>query len=368
MTEQEEFEFRLRLESEARKPSQAAETGFRLGRALLRGGPVGLAAEGVGMGWEGLEDLAKRGAGPTVDAVAKVAPPEVAGAAGTAVEMAPTLIGGGVGSGAGKQTLEKGAKWLMQQAILPTSEALAKNQRGVSAAGQAIDTMLKEGIPATSAGAAMLREKIAALKNEVAARIVNSPAGVDRKHVYEQLSKQLDEVSAKGAGYKTDRAAVLKAWDDFKHHPLLDNIFPDEKISMQAADQIKRASQKAAEKAYSPLASPSTADDSQKAIARGLKRGMNEADPVVAGQNAKISEYVNALEVMEPRVAMQGNKGVVGITPAAASDAGTIAMLADRNPWIKSLLARWLYDSRNKVPFGVGAAAEEVHRTSGGYP
>lgn len=358
LTEREELELLELEERERARLPAGAKTAMRLGRAFLQG-PLSLVATGVGEAMESIDRGAEEAGGVATDVTGKVLPPEAAAAVGTAVRMAPSVLGAKVGQATGAPTMERGARWFMQQAVNPPGKALAGGPN--SPAIKAIDTMLQNNIPATTAGSAMLRDRITALKNAVRAKIATSTEVVNRGHVEKEITKLLDEVSAKGAGYKADKAAVLKAWSDFKNHPLLQNASPEflrgDEIPMQVADVVKRASQKAAEKAYGSLTPPSTSDAAQQAIARGLKQGMNAADPEVAVKNAKISEYLNALEVLEPRAAQFASRQVAQFAPMATTAEGAMVMLADRNPWIKSLVARVLYQGRNTIPGGAGAIA-----------
>jgi hypothetical protein len=279
--------------------------------------------------------------------------PAAANVGGAIADAGTSLIPMGAGGAAGAQVgapiMEAGAKRVMQSALKPTSKSLANGQ-----AAKAIDTMLQEGVNATAGGAMKLRQSITKLKGEVADLIMKSPATVDKNVAYRELAKTLDDVSKKGSGYTVDRAAVLKAWDEFKAHPLLQGV--GDQVPIQAADTVKRASQKAADSAYSSITPPGAADEAQKAIARGLRVGMEAAEPAVAPINAKLSEYINALRQIEPRAAMQANSELLGLAPIAGSAEGAMIMMAQRNPWMKSAVARVLYQSRRAAPGAAGAA------------
>lgn len=361
MSEQEEFEFRHRLEQESAAPQQQStilNNAMRLARGFIQSGPIGMAATGVGMGWEGLEKGADVAAGPTVDVLAKHLPPEAAAVAGTAVKMAPTIAGGFLGTSAGgKQGMEKGARALMQSAMKPTSRSLANGD-----AAKAIDTMLQEGVPVTAGGAAALRSKIGELKGQVAALIAQSPGTVNKGYVFSELSKTLDDVTKQGLP-AADRGAVLQAWKQFKNHPLIQGT---NDIPVQMADELKRGTQRALKEFYRRTPTQSTplgAEKAEAAIASGLRQGVEDAVPGVAAKNAKLSEYINALHQLEPRAAQAANRDLAGLAPIAETPEMAMAMLADRNPWLKSYVAKVLYDARNKIGFAGGAAAGEVYRT-----
>lgn len=335
------------------KQNRFAETAARIARGLMMGGPLGAVNAGVGEALRGLDDVGEAAGGATTDALAGVVPPQLAAAAGTALKVGiPAVVGGGAGAGGGSQLLEKGAKRLVQSALKPTSKSLANKN-----AAKAIQTLLEEGISVTAAGGAKLRELIGQLKGEVGRLIATSPAQVNRGHVYKELSKALDDVTEKGAGYNADRASVLKAWEEFKSHPLLEKFAEvDDMIPIQMADKVKRATQQSAKEAYRrPGGSVTPADEkSQMAIAAGLREGMEAAEPGIAGINAKLSRYINALHQLEPRAAIAANRDLGGLVPLAETPEMAMLMLADRNPWLKSYVAKVLYEGRKGIPAAAG--------------
>jgi hypothetical protein len=352
MTEEEEFEFRARLEREqgAATPPPMSDLSDP---SVFRAAAVRRAQEGPqwGEGFAKLVDKFAYGAGEKVtDATGS---PAAGYATNVIAQAIPTLLTGGAAKTAGGPLMEKAAQSVMQSAIKPTSKALVNGD-----AARAIDTMLQEGVNATAAGAAKLRILISNLKAEVGKVISQSPAEVNRGHAYRELASALDDVTKKGAGYTADRTAVLKAWEEFKNHPLLDKFAEvGDMIPIQVADTVKRASQKAAESAYGALTPPTAADKAQQAIAAGMRKGMEEAEPAVGAMNAKLSEYINALQQIEPRAAAAANRDLGGLVPLAGSPEAAMLMLADRNPWMKSLIARVLYAGRERVPEAAGQAA-----------
>jgi hypothetical protein len=349
VTEEEEFEFRARLEAEQGKPGgrQIVEPDAfqrRMGIRKNRYKDENLAGN-VG---RGILDFGQdMGREATLLTTGMGASPDVANAAGfaanAAADVAPLGRVGGAAKAVVEPLAEPAAKRVMQAALKPTSKSLVNGD-----AARAIDTMLAEGVNATTGGAAKLRLALNKLKGEVGEVIMNSPATVDKNLAYKELASTLDEVSKKGAGYTADRNAVVKAWEEFKAHPLLQGA--GDQVPIQAADTVKRASQKAAESAYGALTPPTAADKANMAIASGLRQGMEAAEPQVAAMNAKLSEYINALHQIEPRAAQQANSEIFGLAPIAGSAEGAMLALAQRNPWLKSYVAQVLH--RGEIPAG----------------
>lgn len=351
LSEQEEFEL-LSMERER----AAAGIAPKPRRRLEDYGPTW--GQGVGK----LIDKFAYGAGGKVTdlATSAGASPEVAAGAGYAANVAsqaiPALLGGGPAKAAGAPLMESAAKTVMQSALKPTSKSLANGD-----AAKAIQTILDEGLNVTAAGAAKLRILITNLKGEVGRLISQSPAEVNRGYAYKELATLLEDVAKKGAGYTADKAAIMKAWNEFKNHPLLDKFAEvGDMIPIQIADKIKRATQQAVKDSYGRLTSTPASDKSQMAIASGLRQGMEAAEPRVAAMNAKLSEYINALHQLEPRAAIAANRDLGGLAPIASSPEAAMLMLADRNPWLKSYIARILYAGREQIPAtaaraGIGA-------------
>lgn len=371
MTENEEFEFRARLEKEQTAPAgpqldskgryvvepnvEQRRMGLRknrfkdenlagnVGSALLSAGEdMGREATMLGTGM-GLPPAAANVMGFAADAGTNLLPLGRVGqgakiaseGAGAAVRGAAKLSGLG-----GEKT---SAQWLMEQALSARSKSIVNGD-----SARAVDTMLETGANATSAGAAKLRLLINDLRKQVADIVSKSPMTVDRAQAYKELQTTLDDVGRKGAGYEADQNAIRKAWEEFKNHPLTGGM---DQIPIQAADTIKRGSQQAAESAYGSLTPPTAGDKANMAIASGLRQGIEAAEPAVGPLNKKMSDYINALELIEPRVASWAKNQVAGLAPAAQSPEASLFMLADRNPWFKSYLAQVLH--RGEIPSGI---------------
>jgi hypothetical protein len=346
------------------EPSRALRLGARLATGavdVLRGGPMGAITFGMGKAQEGLSEAGKMAGDATVDVMGQVSgrrsllnplalkiPAEAQAAAATVAELGlPMLVGGVTGAKVGEPVMKAGAKRLMQSAIRPGSKALANDD-----AARAIDTMLRENIPASTGGAVKLRHLITKLKGEVVKEINAAPgAMVDKAHVYRELASTLDDVSKLGRP-EASREAVLKAWEQFKNHPLAKGG----EIPVGLADEMKRATQRVVKDAYGRMSSTPVDDKIDMAIAAGLRKGVEEAVPAVGPMNAKLSEYINALHQLEPRAAQAANMQLGGLVPLAHSPEAAMLMLADRNPWMKSAIARVLYAGRKGLPAAAGAS------------
>jgi hypothetical protein len=275
-------------------------------------------------------------------------PPEVSGGAGAITNATLNALPGTSGALL-KTPLEWAAKHSMQSALKPTSIALQNGN-----AAKAINTLLEEGVNVTPGGAMKLRFQIDLLKKEVNSAIANAPAGttVDKAYAASEIVKTLDEFK-KQVNPTADTDAIKAAWQEFN------GLFPA-KIPVAEAQAVKEGTQAQLRDKYGrPTVTPAQVA-AEKAMARGMRLGIEDAVPGVAEPNAKASQLINALKLVERREGMAGNRDLGGLALLAHNPEAGAAMLADRNPWFKSGLARLLYSGRERVPATLGALTSET--------
>ena len=132
--------------------------------------------------------------GAVTDGASKMGvPPQGAAALGYTANVGPqiaaSLIGGEALTVPGT-LLKAGARDLMQRALKPTYKMLKTGE-----AAKAIDTMLAEGLNATKGGVRVLKDKIAALNDQVKAAIASSKATVNKPGLEKSLQGLLDRFS-----------------------------------------------------------------------------------------------------------------------------------------------------------------------------
>jgi hypothetical protein len=375
LSEQEEFEL-LSLEREramaaAPKPSRFQETASKIGLGLLRGGPMGAVTAGVGEGLRGIDEVADTAGGAATDALASVSgrrsvlnplglevPPEVAGAVGAITKTAiPALVGATGTTSVGKPVMEAGAKRLMHSALKPSAQSQVGGVN--SDAAKAIQTMLDEGVNVSTGGALKMRTLINKLHGDVAKQIAASPASVNKGHVASELFETLNRFREQVTS-NADEAAILKAWAEF-------NGKYGATIPVQKAQSLKQGTYGILADKYAKGGQPAIENEAstqaQMAMARGLRKGIEEVVPGVDKLNAREAALINALELAERRAGMAGNRDLAGIAWLAQNPGAAAAMLADRSPAFKSILARMMYRGKNVIPataggFTAAAAAE----------
>ena len=328
----------------------------KAGAAVLRGIPGGLpgvvasmAGEGLSQGTQALEKSAYKAGGAVTDLAAGAgASPEVAGGLGyatnVAVQAIPT-IASGIPAKMLSKPMEATAQRVMQSALKPSSEAIVSGD-----AAKAIDTLLREGANVTPGGAAKLGGLVNKLNAEVQAKIAASPDVVDKAHamseVYKTLAKFRNQVNP-----ATDQAAILKSWQEF-------NNLVGAKIPIQQAQALKQGTYRVLADKYakSGAVDNEAATQAQMSMARGLRMAIEEKIPEVAKLNAREASIINALELAERRAGVAGNRDMAGIAWLASNPKAAAAMMADRSPLFKSILARMIYKGKDQVPPAVARA------------
>jgi len=293
-----------------------------------------------------IRDVQKEAAGAAYEIGGKITDitksPTAGYVANVIAETIPSLVGGQMGSKAAP-LLEKGATALMQSALKPTLEQLRTGK-----AAKAIQTLLDEGINVSKGGIAKLKAKIAELNEQIAEAIKSSPATVDKAKVAGALQGTLDRFS-KQVNPKSDLATIENAWTEFLTHPLLTG---KQDIPVKLAQEMKQATYRELDKKYGELGS--AAVESQKGLARGLKEGIAEAVPEIAGLNKKESELINALNVVERRALLEANKNPGGLAWLANNPKTWALYMADKSALFKSLAARLLKSQSASIPRTAG--------------
>ena len=245
---------------------------------------------------------------------------------GAAVGAALPLAGASLS--ALKSARKTAAETLMQSAIKPTIA-----QRKSGDADIAIKTLLENGVNPTKSGVNKLRELIDDLDDQIADRISNSTATISKQKVIDGLGSTVAKFK-KQVSPTSDLNAIQGAADDFAAHPSISG----DAIPVQLAQELKQGTYKVLSKKYGQIGSADT--EAQKGLARGLKEGVADAVPGIAGLNAEESRLITTLGVAERRALLELNKNPMGLSLLSGSPGAWAAFMADRSALFKSLAAR----------------------------
>lgn len=298
-------------------------------------GAVGGAALGGATG-EALKQLAHRALG---DEDAPTSTGEAIAGMGTqaALQGGAEFAGGLVVKGAAKA-----APALMQSALKPAYKTVEKAVKNVELP-RVVKTMLDEGVNVTAGGIGKINGLLTATNQEIKDILANSTAKV----YPEAVASTADDVIAR-AGQQVapmgDTTAASGVVDEFMRvHGGAPN-FPAKPLSVQQAQALKQGTYKAlGQRAYGET--KGAAIEAEKALARGLKEGIESAHPEVKGLNAREAALIEAKDAITKRVALAANRDPGGIGWIAENPKSFMAFLMARSPAVKSLLARGLYQS-----------------------
>lgn len=325
----------------------------RLASSVASGGFV------IGPGGRAIPNMLLRTAGGAIagGASAGLVNPEdavtgaVIGGAFPGVVRGANWAGGKIADG-----LHRSSNRLMQSAIKPTIAELRSGD-----AATAVQTLLDNGINPNAAGVNKLRSMVDDINTDIAGRIQNSSAMIDKSNVMNALAdvrtKFGNQVSP-----TADLNAIRGVADDFVAHP----AYPGSSLPIQAAQELKQGTYRALSKKYGQLGSAEV--EAQKGLARGLKDEIAKAIPEISGLNAQESKLITTMKVAERRALMEMNKNPMGLAALAQSPSSWALFMADKSALFKSLAARMLNSSVNAAQAGAPAieraAANPLIRTA----
>lgn len=238
--------------------------------------------------------------------------------------------------------LGAGMSWmaprLMHSAVKPT---LAMVKEYNTSAQGIVKTLLDEGINVTEGGLAKLQGLFNATNAEIRTALQNATGSVSKPAVAARALTTAAKV-AKQTNPTRDLAAVGETVEEFLNHP----VYPGN-LSLPEAQAMKVGTYQQIGKKYGEVSS--AAIETQKALARGLKEEIAAEVPEISALNERDSALMAALDAVGRRVALSGNKDPIGFAWVAHNPTTFVAALIDRNPTIKSLLARGMYDHAAKV-------------------
>lgn len=306
------------------------------------GGTLG-AAGGMGLGSVPLAIAGAAGGGVAGEALRQTGrrilgakAPETMGEAVSGLAKEGAIQGGSqaVGAGVGK-ALAKAAPWLMQSALKPTQAVL--KEYGTTPQ-KLVKTLLDEGVNVTERGLEKLQALFQATNDEISQAVRSASGSIDKKSVAARVLPTAHR-TAQQVNPTKDLESVGKVVSEFMDHP----IVKGPTLTVPEAQSMKVGTYRTVGKKYGEISSAEV--ESQKALARGLKEEIASEVPGIAALNAKDSALMGAMDAVGRRVAVAGNRDPVGFAWVAQHPATFLAALFDRNPAIKSMIARGAYRS-----------------------
>jgi hypothetical protein len=248
------------------------------------------------------------------------------------------------------------AERLMNSALKPGVKLSLK----AAASGEApevVKTLLKEGVSVTPGGAAKLERIVSATDDEISNAIAGITGQVNPLKVASRLTPTA-KAFAQQVNPTSDLEAISKVGQEFlETHPT--------DIDLQTAQAIKKGTYKQLPgKAYGELKGAEI--ESQKALARGLKEEIEDevgnslqgikgklglpGGVNISAANARQGAALQARDALARRLVTSQNHNPMGLASLAVSHPATfLAVLMDRNPGVKSLIARGLWGEAGRA-------------------
>lgn len=309
-------------------PAVGATAGGLVGSAtdLVTGpaGTIGGAALGgaAGEAYKELINRARGRSGPATTAAATEAIGKEGAIQGAAQAVGETVVGPAARAVGGR---------LMQSAVKPGLKFLTKSG---GALPPVVKTLLDEGVNVTPGGVAKLQALVDATNSEIKSALAPSTATIAPLRVASRLNETA-RTFANQVNPHADLEAISQAGENF-----LDAHGAP--LTVQDAQALKQGTYARIGEKYGQSGAASI--EAEKSLARGLKEEIANEVPDVSALNAREGKLLEALHVVGKRVALAGNRDPVGFAWAAHNPTTFLAALIDRNPAVKSLVARGLYN------------------------
>lgn len=302
-------------------------------------GAIGGAALGGATG-EALKQLAQRFTGQADTS------PTALGTAGAIAGEGAIQGGMQAAGGLAEKAITAGGPALMRSALKPAYKLVDKATKSAEIP-RVVKTLLDEGVNVSSGGIGKLNDLFNATNDELSAIIKNSAKKVFPENVIARGEEVAAGVEGQVASL-TDESASKAVVDDFAVRKAGAPNYPLSPMSVQRAQQLKQGTYRSlGNRAYGET--KGAAVETEKAMARGLKEGIEAAHPEVKGLNAREGSIMEARDAVAKRVAMAANRDPVGLGWLAHDPVGVIGFAMSRSPVVKSMLARGLYQSAQHV-------------------
>jgi hypothetical protein len=290
---------------------------------------------------QAIDDVAYEAGGRVTDWTGSPA----AGAITNGVIQAGLPVGAVAKGAAGATKAMRGlAESLMRGSLGASSKDLLQGK-----AQRAAQTFLDRLELPTEGGIGRFRELASSLNKKVDAELASSGATVRKSQATAPIQDQINKLEAKNILPSGPRSQMESVYDEALTNPLAPNNIP-----VAQAQDYKQSLYRDLKNQYGTLSEGGEA--AKKALARGLREGIETAVPSVKPLNAEASELWNAINVSERRALMDANKQLLGGAPIAHTPTTQAIMFAQRSPYLKPALAHAL-NVPNLVPRGSKLAA-----------
>lgn len=253
----------------------------------------------------------------------------------TAIASEMAVQGGSQAAGrAISEGMRRSGQWLMQHTVRPNPTLLKEFN---TTAKDIAQTLLNHGINVTEGGLSKLQRLIGSTNDDIKGLVSSASGSIPKPRVAARVAPVALRVGRQ-TNPTSDLKAIGETVDEFLKHPVMKGD-----LSPVDAHAMKIATYQKLGKAYGELKGAEI--ETQKALARGLKEEVADAVPGVAAKNAHEAKLLAAGGALGKRIALDSSADPMGLLFASSNPQLFIAGLINRQPVIKSMLARGLYQS-----------------------
>lgn len=246
-------------------------------------------------------------------------------------------------------SMQKAAPWLMSKAIKPSAKLLNDYR---TTALKISKTLLDDGINVSQSGLEKLQKLIFADNAEIQALANASTARIDKGAVIARVGEHVDDALRSQVNPGKSVRGAEKVVNEFIEHP----FYKGDTISPAEAQKLKVGTYQQIGDAFNK---PQKAR-AIKAMGRGLKEEIAEAVPGVAEINSREAGRLAGGEAVATAIQKDASSDPMGLLFAASSPSLFLAGLINKQPAIKSMLARGMYQTAAKA----AGVPENVIRTA----
>lgn len=228
------------------------------------------------------------------------------------------------------EAAKTGAQRLMVHALKPVPKDIISGKADIAA-----KELLARGINPNTGGTIKIKELISDLNTRAGNLVQGAQGSVGKQQVLSGIDDTTNKFMMQAAP-ESDLNAIRAVADEFANHPAITG----EQIPVQLAQKLKEGTYDVLRGKYGEVGSAST--EAQKAIARGLRQGVEEAVPAVVPLNAEQHALLRTLDVVERRAAMDLAKDPAQLTGMLRSPAAWAAFTANKSSMFKAVVAQML--------------------------
>lgn len=233
-------------------------------------------------------------------------------------------------AGAGIQGIGKGVKGLGNKFM---NSAIGTTKKQIKQGKNLAEELIKRKVFGTAKGLQQKAgSKLSELEKSLQAILKDKPFPARASSAIDEVTELLAKPEYQAAGEGSARKGIQGVLDDFVAKFKTGGEFAQRPMSLSDANIEKRGLYKAAKKAYDVVGSEMAPSrkEAQKALARGLRKSIEEAEPAVKPLNKELGLYGQLDNLMDDKIAKGALNNLMKFGMSDIAYGGAPAMMGDR--------------------------------------